>query len=160
MKRLWSNTWAEAEGEVTTASGTTISDGGKTIENDFFFTNVHVRIGLAYETERAGFQIGVQSRSYDYTLRQINNVEHTFRKQEESWMEWTPSLGAKVKFPEVEISYHGRLTTGTGRPGTRFTGARADEALAADFIVAPEGPLTLQDARVLTHRVSVSIPIR
>ena len=157
---IWSDTWAEAEGPVTTKSGTTIPDGGKTIENEFFFTNVSVRMGLAYETDRAGFQIGVQGRSYDYTLEQIDNVEQTFRKQDESWMEWTPSLGAKVKFPEVEISYQGRLTTGTGRPGTRFTGARAETALASDFIVAPEGPLTLQDARVLTHQVSISIPIR
>ncbi len=31
---------------------------------------------------------------------------------------------------------------------------------AADFIVTPSGPLTLQDARVTTHQLSVSVPIR
>jgi hypothetical protein len=30
----------------------------------------------------------------------------------------------------------------------------------ADFIIAPEAPLTLQDARVMTHQFSVRIPIR
>lgn len=158
---IWSETWAEADGPVPTSNGGTIADGGKTIENDFFFTNVHVRVGLGYEWERAGFQIGVQGRSYDYSLDQLDNVEHTFREQRESWMEWTPSLGAALNLPEVTISYQGRLTTGTGRPGTRFDGVVFDEApLGSDVILAPEAALTLQDARVLTHRVSVSIPIR
>ena len=75
-------------------------------------------------------------------------------------MEWTPSFGAKVKFPEFELGYVARMTTGSGRPGVQWTGPRAQAAMDADFIVAPSGPLTLQDARVLTHRVTVSIPIR
>jgi hypothetical protein len=33
-------------------------------------------------------------------------------------------------------------------------------AAATDFFVAPSGPLTLQDATVFTHQVSVAIPIR
>jgi hypothetical protein len=33
-------------------------------------------------------------------------------------------------------------------------------ALASDFIVAPSGPLTLQDAHVITHQLSVSLPLR
>ena len=44
-----------------------------------------------------------------------------------------------------------------------WTGDRAvmmDAAAAADFIIAPSGPLTLQDATVFTHQVSVAIPIR
>ena len=75
-------------------------------------------------------------------------------------MEWSPTLGAKAKFSEFEIGYQGRMTTGSGRPGVQWTGQRADAALAADFIVAPSGPLTLQDALVITHRITVSVPIR
>jgi hypothetical protein len=30
----------------------------------------------------------------------------------------------------------------------------------SDFIIAPSGPLTLQDAHILTHQLSVSLPIR
>ncbi len=75
-------------------------------------------------------------------------------------MEWSPSIGAKAKFDEFEIGYTGRLTTGSGRPGVQWTGARADAALAADFIVAPSGPLTLQDAVVITHQITISVPIR
>jgi hypothetical protein len=29
-----------------------------------------------------------------------------------------------------------------------------------DFIVAPQGPLTLQDARVVTHQLAVRVPVR
>ncbi len=158
---IWSDTWAEADGPVPTNNGGTIADGGKTIENDFFFTNVHVSVGLGYDWEQAGFQIGVQGHSYDYSLDQLDHVEHTFREQRESWMEWTPSLGAALKLPEVTISYQSRLTTGTGRPGTRTEGVVFSAATpGSDFIIAPEAPLTLRNARVLTHQVSVSIPIR
>ena len=157
---IWSDTWVEAEADTTSADGAVINKGEKTIENEFFFTNVQMRLGLAHETERLTFQVGVEVRSYDYTLEQRDNIENTLRDEDESWMEWTPSFGAKVKFPEFELGYVGRMTTGSGRPGVQWTGPRAQAAMDADFIVAPSGPLTLQDARVLTHRVTVSIPIR
>jgi len=157
---IWSDTWVEAEADTTSVDGATIRKGEKTVENEFFFTNVQMRLGLAHETERLGFQVGVEVRSYDYSLQQRDNLAGTNRDQDESWMEWMPSVGAKVKFPEFELGYVGRMTTGSGRPGVQWTGARADAALGADFIVAPSGPLTLQEARVLTHQVTVSIPIR
>ena len=75
-------------------------------------------------------------------------------------MEWTPSLGVQIRFPELELGYVGRITTGSGRPGVQWTGARAEAMLSSDFIIAPSGPLTLQDALVLTHQLSISIPIR
>jgi hypothetical protein len=159
---IWSDTWQEAEADTTAASGAAIPEGGKTIENEFFFTNVKMRLGLAHETERLGFQMGVEVRSYDYSLEQRNNLENTVRDQNESWMEWTPSVGALIKFPEFRLSYVGRMTTGSGRPGVAWRAERpvATDASGADFIVAPSGPLTLQDARVLTHQLTVSIPIR
>ena len=160
---IWSDTWQEAEADTTAVNGATIREGGKTIENEFFFTNVKMRLGLAHETERLGFQLGVEVRSYDYSLEQRNNLENTVRDQNESWMEWTPSIGARIKFPEFNLSYVGRMTTGSGRPGVAWRAEfplAADAASGADFIVAPSGPLTLQDARVLTHQLTVSIPIR
>ena len=76
-------------------------------------------------------------------------------------MEWSPTLGAVARFSDVELRFAGRLTTGAGRPGVALTPqAVALRAEMADFIVAPQAPLTLQDARVLTHQVSVRIPIR
>ena len=157
---IWSNTWAEAAGDTINVNDEVIRKGERTVENDFFFTNVSMRMGLAYELGLASFQGGVEVRSYAYTLDQRDRIQDTKRDQEESWVEWSPTLGANLHFSEFEIGYTGRMTTGSGRPGVQWTGGRAEAALAADFIVAPSGPLTLQDALVITHRITVSVPIR
>ena len=161
VEPIWSDTWVEAAVDTVGVNEQVIRKGDKTVENDFFFTNVQMRLGLAYELEHASFQAGVEVRSYAYSLKQRDHIQDTKRDQEESWMEWSPSFGAKAKFSEFEIGYQGRLTTGSGRPGVQWTGERADAVLmAADFIIAPSGPLTLQDALVVTHRLTVSVPIR
>jgi hypothetical protein len=158
---IWSNTWAEAADTVRTTDGRLLQVGERTVENDFRFSNAHMRMGVARETESYGLQLGLQLYSVSYDLEQDNRVTNVRRDQKESWMEWTPSWGGTLKFPELEIRYLGRFTTGTGRPGVAWTGARGEMlALASDFIVAPSGPLTLQDAHVITHQLSVSLPLR
>jgi hypothetical protein len=76
-------------------------------------------------------------------------------------MEWTPTVGAAFRVGDVEFRYAGRFTTGTGQPGITATpeALMAREA-SSDFIVAPQGPLTLQEATVMTHQISARIPIR
>ena len=160
---IWSDTWSVTDSAVALPGGGKLQAGAKEIENEFFFSNVHLRLGVGREVERWGFQLGLQATSYAYELEQFNNVTSTRRNQDESWMEWTPTWSGSLRFPEVELRYTGRVTSGTGRPGVdfNFIGARADAlAEAGDFIVAPSGPLTLQDVRVLTHQVSVRLPIR
>jgi hypothetical protein len=157
---IWSDTWAEAAADTTNVDGKVIRKVQKTVENDFFFTNVSMRMGLQYELGLASFQGGVEVRSYAYTLDQRDRLQDTKRNQDESWVEWSPTLGAKANFADFEIGYAGRMTTGSGRPGVQWTGGRAEAAFAADFILAPSGPLTLQDALVITHRITVSVPIR
>lgn len=160
----WSSTWAEAAVRTPTADGDTIPAGGKTVENEFAFSNAFVRVGVSHVVGLASLQLGVQVRAYDYHLDQWNNVADDFRRQDEQWMEWVPSWGLALRFPGIEIRYLGRVTTGTGRPGVAWTGAtlaRAEiAALANDIVVPPGGPLTLQDVSVTTHQVSVAIPIR
>lgn len=156
----WSDTWAEADTAMRTGSGGTIAPGGKTVENDFRFSNALVRMGVGREDGRTGFQLGLQLRSVDYRLKQRDNVLETRREQEEGWLEWTPTWGAALKFPEFEVRYVGRFTTGTGRPGVAWSpGRAADFALGSDVLLAPSGPLTLQESRVWMHQVSVSVPL-
>ena len=160
---IWSDTWADADTAMTSISGKAIPAGAKTVENEFRFDNATLRAGVGREEERWGFQIGLQMRSISYDLEQWDNILESRRKQEESWIEWTPTWGGALKFPEFDVRYQGRVTTGTGRPGVAWTGQRAvamDLLAASDFIVAPSGPLTLQDASVITHQVSVTVPIR
>lgn len=158
---IWSDTWNVLDRAVVLPSGRLLDPGDKEIENEFFFSNVHLRMGIGREVERWGFSLGLQATSYAYELDQFNNVTSTRRTQDESWMEWTPSWSGSLRFPEVEVRYTARVTTGTGRPGVDFSGPRAEAlAGAADFIVAPAGPLTLQDVRVLTHQIAVRLPLR
>ncbi len=158
---IWSDTWQEADQDVETASGGVVRKGERTIENDFFFTNVVLRAGFSHEMGQASVQAGLELRSYDYALDQRDRVAGTFRDQDEAWIEWSPSAGATIRFGDVQLRYAGRLTTGTGRPGVAFTPeALADRAALADFIIAPEAPLTLQEATVLTHQLSIAVPIR
>jgi hypothetical protein len=160
----WSSTWAEAGADTVTVNGDTLRVGAKTVENEFKFSNAFVSFGVQQAVGPAAFQIGLQLRAYDYHLDQWDNVADTFRRQDEQWMEWLPSWGASIRLTGVEIRYAGRVTTGTGRPGTAWTGgvvARADAAgLANDIVVPASGPLTLQDVSVVTHQVMVSLPIR
>jgi hypothetical protein len=159
-----SDTWAEAAEPVPTADGDTIPVGAKTVENEFSFSNAFVNVGVSHQVGPAAFQLGLGIRAYDYHLDQWDHVADEFRRQDEQWMEWVPSWGARVKLGELELRYLGRVTTGTGRPGIAWDGVVAgraeDFALANDVLIAPSGPLTLQDVTVLTHQVSVSIPIR
>jgi hypothetical protein len=168
VEPAWSNSWAEAEAPTPTSGGGTIPVGGKTIVNDFRFANATVRVGVAREVElasdgrQAGFQLGLSLRSIHYWLDQQDRVANTVRSQEEHWLEWSPTWGASVRFNDLEIGYLGRSLHGTGRPGVRgptFATPGAELA-SSDFIVAPKGPLTLRSVRVLTHQVSVSVPLR
>lgn len=160
---IWSHTWAEAEAPVQTLSGRTIPAGGRTVDNDFRFSNGLLRIGVRREEDPVGLQLGLQMRAMNYRLEQENHVEESRRAQEEGWVEWTPTWGVSVKFPEFQVRYAGQLTTGTGRPGVAWGGDRVQRftegAAMSDFIVAPGGPLTLQEARVLTHQISILMPI-
>jgi len=159
---IWSNTWADAAEPMTTLSGSVIPVGGKTVENDFRFSNKLLRIGIHRDEKRFGFQLGLQVRSIMYWLDQYDNIGESSRKQKEHWSEWTPSWSLNLNFKEFQIRYTGRATMGTGKPGVAWSGFGRDLSFAssADFIVAPSGPLTLQDARVMTHQISIVVPIR
>ena len=160
-----SETWAEAASAVATASGDSIAAGGKTVENSFSFSNAFINMGVTQDVDPIAIQLGLKVRAYDFHLDQWDNVEESFRRQDEDWMEWVPTWGIKARFADLELRYSGRVTTGTGRPGVgggnmQFAEAGVDVAGANDILLAPSGPLTLQPATVLTHQISVSIPIR
>jgi hypothetical protein len=157
---IWSNTWADAAEPVATVSGRIIPAGGKTIDNNFTFNNWIFRVGIAREEKIFGFKLGLQFKRFGYRLEQYNKVAEFERSQSESWTEWRPSIGLSLKFPEFKIQYMLRLTTGSGRPGVVNNWRAAAMMDSADFIVAPSGSLTLQNATVQTHQVFLMIPIR
>jgi len=163
LEPIWSDTWAEAQTPVATASGGLIPVGGKTVDNEFRFTNALMRMGVGYQAEEVSLELGLQVRSIDYTLEQTDLVQETRRKQDESWKEWTPTWGFGLELPGFDVHYSGRVTKGTGQPGVLPSfgfAAERDFAAAANYVVAPSGSLTLQEAPVVAHQVYVIIPIR
>ncbi len=159
---IWSDTWAEVGADTISAGGKTIGVGQKTIENEFFFSNAKIRMGMGQDFSWGGFGLGLELRSIRYHLEQFDNIAEERRTQNENWMEWTPTWGLSVGVSDLELRYLGRATTGTGRPGVAWSPVQAAvlDAARSDFLLAPEAPLTLQDAWVLTNQLSVSIPVR
>jgi hypothetical protein len=165
---IWSHTWADAATPIETGFGDTIPAGGMTIENRFTFSNALLRLGVNTPLSRgedlaAALQLGLVVRSVSYQLAQYDHVQRSARTLDESWVEWTPTWGLKLGFPSVEIRYQGRLTSGTGRPGVQDNDPTVLERAApagGGIIAAPSGPLQLGDVRVMTHQVSISLPLR
>ncbi|MGQ0640794.1 MAG: hypothetical protein ACT4P6_08520 [Gemmatimonadaceae bacterium] len=168
------STWADAARDTAIVGGGVIRAGGKTVENDFNFSNAIIRLGVGREADLGegekqalGVQFGLTMHSIDYRLKQVNHIQRSRRTQREDWVEWTPTWGLNLRFPELEIRYMGRYTGGVGRPGVDAGNNWAvPDALSAGggrgggIIAAPSGPLTLQDAHIITHQVSFSLPMR
>lgn len=159
---IWSHTWADAAEPTTTRGGENIPAGGKTVENYFRFSNWLVRLGLSGQENNFGFQLGLQGRLTNYRLKQTDFIAGTRRTQKEFWAEWTPSIGFNLDFPAFQIRYSGMMTIGTGQPGVNFVESAMADARSngSNFIVAPAGRLTLQDAFVLTHQFSLVIALQ
>lgn len=163
VQPIRTHTWAEAAMPELAADGSIIPAGGPTVDNRFRFTNATIRLGLEQREEPASFTLGLELHSINYSLRQNDLVAQTTRVQRENWIEWTPTVGASVAFDEFTLRYVGRLTTGTGQPGIALGFGRQDTATTlagGDFLPAPAGALTLNDAVVLSHQLSVVMPLR
>jgi len=165
---IWSHTYATAAVPAETARGDTIPVGGKTIENRFRFSNALFRMGVGRELpigsrpRAAAWQLGIAVHAIHYWLRQEDHVQDASRAREDWWVEWTPTWGLTLRFPELELRYSGRVTTGTGRPGTQTNGFVLNDPAAfraGGLLVAPNGPLTLEGVKVVTHQFSLSLPL-
>ena len=160
---IWSETWAEAAAPTETVTGDTIPPGGRTLENSFRFSNAHFRMGVGQRLSAvATLQLGLALRSIHYRLDQWDPVQRTSREHEEQWVEWTPTWGLGFHFAGLDLRYRGQVTHGTGRPGVAGSPpivARGD-VLAGGIIVAPSGPLTLDEVSVVTHQISIAVPLR
>jgi hypothetical protein len=162
---IFSHTWANAAERITNDQGEVlVRAGGKTVDNEFTFSNTVLQTGLKRSGEWTEFQLGLQIHTIRYWLDQHRFVTDTQRDQYESWSEWTAGVGAGLNLSELSVRYQLRIKTGVGQPGTAVRNWPEEEsgvvdfARAADFIPAPEGPLTLNGTQVLTHQLSVSVP--
>ena len=162
-----SHTWADAAAPVENVGGDTLAAGARTIENWFDFANAMLRFGLTDEhrvvdTETVlAVQFGLALRAISYRLKQIDHVQQSERGLREHWTEWMPTWGLRMETPRLTIGYRGSLTGGTGRPGVAAAGGGRDVAAAqSSVLIAPSGPLTLDKVSVVSHQISISLPLR
>ena len=169
LEPIRSYTWADALTPVTTIVGDTIAAGGKTVENRFRFANALLRMGVSRDVELGGLgkagelQLGLVVRSVRYHLAQTDNVQLLQRALDTGWLEWTPTWGLSLRFPEFEIRYRGRVTHGAGRPGQQsfpVVWGRDVAFAGGSILAAPTGPLNLTDVSTTTHQISLSLPLR
>lgn len=166
---IYSYTWANAVQEIQTSNGHKIYPGQKTVNNDFEFSNFILRFGLSNNQRPLGFQLGLGVHSISYWLDQKDYVQEKRRKQYEQWKEWTASWAFVWQSEPFEMRYLVQLTSGTGRPGVSGGGlifgdmradAAADYAASNDLLLAPSGSLTVQEAWVVRHQVSIIVPLK
>lgn len=172
LEPIWSRTWANADRVIPLTGRPSLQPGDRSIENAFVFHNAHFRAGVQREIEfgpraaaqKLDVQLGFAMRSINYRLVQRDYALGTARTQREDWIEATPTWGLTLRFPELEIRYVGRQTSGTGRPGVAgsFSGRAGIEVASAapDILLAPSSALTLTDALVRTHQIAVTVPLR
>ncbi len=174
LEPMYSTTWAEAATDTVTAKGVRILKGGHTVDNAFRFSNSLLRFGfehMAPPTDSAthfGVQVGLDVYSTRYRLDQRDLVRDANRVQNEHWMEWTPSIGFKLRSAGYEIRYALSATCGAGGScmpdtcpfscGDNVTVAVAPSS--GGVIAAPTAALRLTGGRVTTQRLTVSLRIR
>lgn len=166
---ILTHTWGETPTDIQTVGGATIPAGGRTTENYFTFSNAIARLGVGQDllpngtTEPLRLQAGISAHAIHYWMRQVDHVAGTSRRQEEQWLEWSPTWGASLRFGTVDLRYFGRVTHGTGRPGIAavFQPGVLDAAAAggSSILAAPSGPLTLTPVTVMTHQLSIAVPL-
>jgi hypothetical protein len=172
MEPIWSHTWADAAGDTTDINGSVIRQGAHTVDNRFRFSNSRINVGFATDLgasadslTKVNLQLGVAMRSINYTLDQTNHVQRSARTQDESWTEWTPTLGLRMTSKDIEFSYAVSMTCGptcrmfgSDRTAANFNGPMVDGGPVV--LAAPATALTFDGGSSNTHRVMVSIRLR
>ncbi|HSD31662.1 MAG TPA: hypothetical protein VLB49_07110 [Gemmatimonadales bacterium] len=164
---IWSTTWAVASAPIVTALGNAIPEGGRTAENRFRFSNVVLRLGVSQDLplsdmkKGVGLQLGLAVRSMHYRLVERDYLAGTSQPFRDSWVEWSPTWGLSLRFPQLELHYRGRIMNGTGRP-SNFNVVFSDPLAATptNILLPPGGTLGLAGVSTVTHQISLSLPLR
>lgn len=158
-----SHTWANAVEPTWTVNDEIIQAGQKTVENEFDFSNARIRMGVAHDGERVDFSVGLDMHHISYDLDQFDFVDDERRLLNQHWTEWTLSTGIGTDLSGFRLQYMGRLTLGTGTPSVGSPWGGWGRALFAesvgDWLAAPEGPLNLQETKVLSHQIAIVVPL-
>lgn len=167
---MFAETWADAARDTAIAGGGTIPAGARTVDNDFRFNNVKARFGagrdfVIREGTTLGYQVGLGLHAINYRLQQANHVQRTFRTQREHWIEWSPTLGLRLRSRDLDLLYNFSLTCGPGACGQGdgqvvFVNSPGMDLASVGIIAAPSGELFMQSGALKVHKLVISLPIR
>ena len=164
---IWSTSWAVADAPAFTDLGDTIPVGARTIENRFQFSNLVLRLGVGRDltltgmSKAVGLDLGLALRSMHYRLVQSDRLAATETQLRNSWVEWSPTWGLSLRFPEFELNYRGRVINGNGRPGSPgFFGGPLIDVAPNSFVLTPGSDLSLAGVSTITHQITLSLPLR
>ena len=159
----WSHTWALSDSLIALPTGGSIAPGAKTVDNRFRFSNWSLAGAFGYDRETVDFRFGLRVRAIQYDLEQRNFLTASTRETEEGWLEWSPSWGVAWSLDDFELSYTGRwLSKGDPRSSCGPFWCDDQPVFAEDdidYLVAPDGPVSMPDYRVTTHRFAISVPV-
>ena len=158
---MTSYTWADAG-----ADNFPYPPSFKTVENFFDFYNHIIRAGLYTKTDVnwLDYRLGIQLYFNKYNLKQNDNILNTSRTINENWLETTLCGGLTINLSGFQILYSLQVILGNGIVGSEnnqfiaFNGA--SEKSVADFLIAPNGPLTVDDIPLVTQQISVVYNIK
>lgn len=138
-------------------------------DNRYRFSNGTFRMGFGWDLDPstpdrgATLQLGLLVRAVRYRLDQQNFETGTTRALTDAWTEWTPTWGLGLALPSFQIRYRGRVSHGTRRPVVPEFGGGCcitlDPIGPGGFIPTPV-TATLSDVHIVTHQVSISLPLR
>lgn len=138
-------------------------------ENAFHFSNARFSMGVSHDIlparlEKAlALQLGLTIRAVHYNLTQQDRVDATSQRLEESWLEWTPTWGVRLRFADLELRYRGLVTHGTDRMIPQASPIFAAVDQRPNGLLPFPGPTTqmaLTGVHVVTHQVSISVPLK
>jgi len=168
---MFADTWADAANDTAIVGGGTIAAGAKTVENTFRFSNVKMRFGAGRDVvirreagTSFGYQVGLGLHAINYRLQQANHIQKTFRTQREDWIEWSPTLGLRLRSGDLDVFYNFSITCGPGACGEDtvqplvFGPGTLDSGVG--IIAAPSSELFMQSGALQIHKITISVPIR
>lgn len=171
LEPMRSHTWADAAGDTTDVNGIVIPQGNHTVDNRFRFSNSRINVGFGHElagsadsSTMVGLQFGVSLRSINYTLDQTNHVMRTERSQDESWTEWTPTFGLRMRTRDIVVTYSMSMTCGptcfSDDRARNFMSPAAAPVTDVGVLAAPNAPLDFDGGTARRHLVMVSMRLR
>lgn len=152
---MTSYTWAEAG-----TQNPPFPSSFKTVENFFDFYNHIIRGGIYTHTDISwlDYRLGVQFYFNKYNLKQNDNILNTSRTVNEHWLETTLCAGLTISISNFQILYSLQVILGNG-----IVGSENDQVIplsassirsVADFLIAPNGPLSVEDVPLVTQQIS------